>query len=481
MEQVATAPTTAPVNITAPPPDTGAQLSQQYQDVTQRTKEQLAPLNEQGQKIGESIQQEAITPPPAPPQLQSLPVFQPREITGQEKTQFAGVVAAIAGLAGLATRAPLTAALNSAGAAMEGYNKGSIQQADLDLKNFNMQMVRAKEQNDQTMQQYNAVMENKKYSLSQKMQLWRVIAAEKQDVLAQAALDKGDIRMFLDRNDKLNSGFAKMLSDAQTLHEKIRHNLSIEENAKKRIELMGAGVGSAGDFGPEDVARAVANYQLAPPTGFALRSPYWQKIMQDVMRINPQYDATIYTARQAARRTFASGPEAKNVTALNTVIGHLGTLNEMANALNNQDVRTVNMLTNTVKQELGDPSIVNFDTARQAVAEETMRVFRQVGASEHEAKIWADLISSKSSPSQLQGNISTLGHLLESRIKAIAQQYERTVQNSGNPAQVDPQNKAVLDKLMGGGGANTGPQEGQTGVSKSGRPTVYRNGQWVYQ
>ena len=198
----------------------------------------------------------------------------------------------------------------------------------------------------------------------------------------------------------------------------------------------------------DDVVKAIAEGRMQMPTGFALRSPYWQNVVERVAAIDPNFDASKYAARAAGRRTFASGPEARNVTALNTVIGHLGTLDEAATALNNKDLRAFNAVANRLATELGDPRIQNFDTAKQAVAEETMRVFRQVGASEMEARMWGERISASGSPAQLRGVIGTLGKLLDSRVEAIGQQFERTVNQTGNPATVDPKNKVVLDKLI---------------------------------
>ena len=208
--------------------------------------------------------------------------------------------------------------------------------------------------------------------------------------------------------------------------------------------------GEAGGKASETIVDAIVGGRMQPPTGFALRSPYWQDVMERVNAKDPKFDATKYGARAAAARTFASGPEARNVTALNTVIGHLGTLDEAAQALNNKDLRAFNAVANRMATEMGDPRIQNFDTARQAVAEETMRVFRQVGASEREAREWGDRISSAGSPAQLRGVIATLGELLDSRVKAIGQQYERTVNQGGNPARVDPENVKKLDKLREG-------------------------------
>ena len=214
---------------------------------------------------------------------------------------------------------------------------------------------------------------------------------------------------------------------------------------------------------PDSVVDLIARGDMAMPTGFALRSPYWQDVIERVTAKDPNFKGATYQTKAAAMRTFASGPEARNVTALNTVIGHLGTLDEMATALDNKDLRVANTVINRLGLEMGKPEIVNFGTARLAVADETMRVFRQVGASEPEAQRWADLISSSSSPAQLRGNISTLGKLLDSRVTALSQQYERTANQRGNPATVDPGNRAALDRLIGGKSAGGIPETNSKG------------------
>jgi len=247
---------------------------------------------------------------------------------------------------------------------------------------------------------------------------------------------------------------------------------------KEQYDAATRRIGTSSDKASDDVVNAIAQGRMQMPTGFALRSPYWQDVIERVAKVNPSFDAGVYGARASARRTFASGPEARNVTAMNTLIGHLGTLDEAMLALENKDVRLYNAAQNRLRKELGDDRIANFDTAKKAVASEAMRVFRQVGASTQEMQDWEAAITSAGSPAQMRGTIRTLGELLEKRIEAIGQQYERTVTGTGNPAGVDPKNRTLLDTLRAPAGA---PKEGDTGKSKSGKPTVFRNGRWEYQ
>lgn len=69
--------------------------------------------------------------------------------------------------------------------------------------------------------------------------------------------------------------------------------------------------------------------------------------------------------------------------------------------------------------------------------------------------MWGERITASGSPAQLKGVIATLGELLDSRVKAISQQYERTVTQGGNPAKVDPKNIEVLNRLRSGGASGT--------------------------
>jgi hypothetical protein len=120
-----------------------------------------------------------------------------------------------------------------------------------------------------------------------------------------------------------------------------------------------------------------------------------------------QYDPTYNATRATTWKEFTTGSTARNVTSINTAIGHMGTMYDLAEAMNNKDPRLVNSVVNRVSTALGKPEVNNFETARQAVGEELMRTFRQVGASEQEAKAWGERFSSANSPAQMKGAIKT--------------------------------------------------------------------------
>ena len=63
-----------------------------------------------------------------------------------------------------------------------------------------------------------------------------------------------------------------------------------------------------------------------PVSPYALRSKKMWPLMERAMQYDPTFDASNYNVRLGVRRDFASGPTSKNITAINTAIGHIGTL-----------------------------------------------------------------------------------------------------------------------------------------------------------
>jgi len=182
------------------------------------------------------------------------------------------------------------------------------------------------------------------------------------------------------------------------------------------------------------------------PTTLSTKGGHRERIMEEVTH----YDPTYTQSRPAVWKDFTSGKAANNITAINTAIGHIGTLDNLTDALNNKDVKQVNRFVNMVKEQTGNPSVNNFETARDAVGNELMRVFRQVGASENETKEWASRFDAAKSPTQIKGAIKTATELLHSRIDALNDQWKRgTGFEQDFPGMISPKAKGVLDKVEG--------------------------------
>lgn len=197
--------------------------------------------------------------------------------------------------------------------------------------------------------------------------------------------------------------------------------------------------------------RSYAQGRVAFPGSFSLRSPYWQKMVADITQYDPSFDAVNYGGRASTRRDFTSGPSSRNVTSLNTAIGHLGRLMKAGEALNNTSFPAYNSIANFVASNTGDPRVKEFELARQAVATELERAFRGTGGSLTGIQEWQRSLSAAGSPEQLKGAIGTAVDLLASRVDAVGEAYRRGMGTTADVTELlTPSAKKTLAALPGG-------------------------------
>jgi hypothetical protein len=197
----------------------------------------------------------------------------------------------------------------------------------------------------------------------------------------------------------------------------------------------------------QSVVKAIDDGRMQIPT-FALRTPYWQNVIQAVGAYDPEFDTVNYNARAKTRADFTSGKSAQQINALNTVVGHLSTLSDAADKLGNTSLPFVNAVKNAFTSATGGSAVTNFDTAKKAVADELTRVWRQAGGSEQDIKTWQNALNASQSPTQLKDSIATIGGLLESKLSSLDAQYKQGMGTSA-PSIVTPAARASLDKLEG--------------------------------
>jgi len=197
--------------------------------------------------------------------------------------------------------------------------------------------------------------------------------------------------------------------------------------------------------------RALSEGRRAFPTGTALKDPKVQELIAAATQFDPALDASNAATRVATRKDFTSGATSKNITSINTALGHLGTLKDAADNLHNRAFPLWNTVANAAETASGDSRVKTFNIARDAVANELMRVFRGTGGSLAEIEEWKNNIESSDSPEQLQGEISKAVDLLNSRLEAVGDQYSRGMGRSADPMSfLTPHARAVYERLSGG-------------------------------
>lgn len=197
--------------------------------------------------------------------------------------------------------------------------------------------------------------------------------------------------------------------------------------------------------------KAIAEGRQQPPTSMAMRSPMGQALMSAVNQYDPTFDATNYQARSKTRNDFTSGNAAKQVNAMNTAIGHAGTLLDAADALDNTSFPLLNRGLNAAAQATGDPRIQQFNTARDALAGEITKAFRGSAGSEKDIEELRNNLSAAGSPEQMKAAIGQAMKLLASKNESLADQYTKGFGNNSQPNFLDPHAQAALAKLQNRG------------------------------
>lgn len=223
--------------------------------------------------------------------------------------------------------------------------------------------------------------------------------------------------------------------------------------------------GANGEVSPDDpnmnaTAGAIAAGQLPPLTGYALKSPAGQQLMAKVLQIKPDYSAPNYNASVTSDKAFDTGQQGNAVRSFNVGISHLTTLQTLADALNNGDVKTFNKIGNQVASETGSPAPTNFNAAKAIVGDEIIKAIVGGGGALADRENAQNQIDAANSPEQLAGVIKTYKNLMAGQLKGLQTQYETS---TGQPAanfkkKLSPETQQQLD--MDGGGSSSGPAVG---------------------
>lgn len=200
----------------------------------------------------------------------------------------------------------------------------------------------------------------------------------------------------------------------------------VPQGAVSNVRHMGStATGDPDDPMVQKTAQAIANYQQAPLTGYALRSPGAQAVMAKVLEVNPDYQATRYPEVAKAMRDFGTGKQGDVTRYLNVGIDHLGSLGELASALNNGDISIINRVSNLVKTELNLSTAPNtFEAAKSIVGAEVVKAVVGGAAALGDREEARKPIDSARSPQQLADVIGEYKRLMAGQLGGLERQYE---------------------------------------------------------
>lgn len=212
--------------------------------------------------------------------------------------------------------------------------------------------------------------------------------------------------------------------------------------------------------------KGIAEGRLPYPSAFALKVPYWQKVTEALSQYEPGADANTFKTRGATYKDMATGKMGQNVASFNTALGHMHDLYEQIDGLGNSDVPILNAPINAIKSRLSDTAQAKRDTFNATagkVIAETEKAFKGMGATVDDMKHAREELNADKSPASLKAVTRKYLDLMESRITALHDQYDRGMA-LGQPRQglhlLSPKSREIIAKLKGEGGHGAAPQAG---------------------
>jgi hypothetical protein len=252
-------------------------------------------------------------------------------------------------------------------------------------------------------------------------------ATERQKKQAELAAKKAE-NEFYAQNGGAPGVPAEMMQQADWLKKNpgkgpadfLRYKAAIAPTVRFNLEANGMG---EGPLNPQQAAtaQAIVEGRQTAPTGFALSTPYWQRVMGGVTQLDPQWSEQ----RAQLRKDFTVGKHSSEINAINTAMGHVGVLGDAIDALQNGNVQVLNRIANSIGAQVGSDSQTTFNTIVHRVGPEIAKAYIGAGGSAGERGADEKDFDPALGPQQLKSNVSMTAKLLRSKIAAFENQWDQ--------------------------------------------------------
>lgn len=367
------------------------------------------------------------TPVPADPKLSNIPEPPKQDFTDPIKA-FQNPAVVIATLGSLFSRAPMTAALNAGGAAMEAYHKGEAETFAMKREEWKEASEKAREQNQKELELYNAQWKKHGAAVADKMAEMQAIAAGVKDEVMIAGLKTGQ----LERIDKI---------------------LEAREKANDKLEEIHAKENAIDPGVVENNAQLISSGAMPPVTGYGLRSKGGAATMARVYDINPNYRAEDYYASKAAKIVESTAEGRANSAALTAITKQKAAVDSyeglarkngevllgLADKVDRTGIPVIEKWLRAGMKATGDPDVSKFDTQIQIYRAEVARILTNpnltgvlTDSSRHEAE---GFLQGGISSEQLKAVVNLLNGDFDRRKQSIQTEIDNIKgQLHGKPA-----------------------------------------------
>lgn len=381
-----TTPPSAPPAV-APPAAARPDLNAQIQQDRTRSDAHIAQMEraqaleegnlEQRQREMEPLRQKALAeiqrPLPQPPRHEKPPETPKRQNQHDDETWlFASAL--LGSLAGAFTRRHQTNALAAFSGAMEGYQEGSKQKFDQNMKIWEAENKKSLETNKQAMDEYRDVLENRKLTIDQMSIAMQLAGQKYEDQAAITAAKTKNSLVMAQFFDKRAQAAETAQTSADKLSSQYEQSQQRERNKLAIAQMRALGVQPGKEMALID---GIGQYKDAPIGGAR-----GANIMNLVREKYPDYDETTWFDKKARSTIGASEERAGRTAAARTfntaganieiVMSRAGPVltnaAEAANAVPATEFKRINQLYQTAAEEISDPAIRNFKVANEELA-----------------------------------------------------------------------------------------------------------------
>lgn len=223
-----------------------------------------------------------------------------------------------------------------------------------------------------------------------------------------------------------------------------------EEKAAAKVEAE-SGMGL---FNTPEGFNAIVDKVIAGDVDVPKRpSKEWNNILAAASLKDPSFKPVDYATRRATKLSATSGKLADSFNALNTIAGHLGSLNMAVEELNNTRFPWLNKKLNEAGTALGTgtgDNVSKFKATVGPVAQELTRVYRGAGGSRADVEDFEKSMNENASFSQQKEAIKTFAHLVQSKLNAATNQFNQGMKTSKQGLELlTPEAQVTFKEILG--------------------------------
>lgn len=184
----------------------------------------------------------------------------------------------------------------------------------------------------------------------------------------------------------------------------------------------------------------------------------------------PDWNQAEYNARNAMVTKYTSGSQSKEINAINTAMGHVKELDDSIDQLNNGSLTGLNYIANKLGVATGNDALTVFKTIVHRVGPEIASAYVPGGGGQAERFADEKDFSENLAPNQLHANAAVTVKLLRSKVGALENQWQNTMQRDDFQKRfISPAAQSAFDKFATKG----------TGALQVGQQVTLKNGKTV--